>query len=101
MLDITKFDWTVNDFCKMFKSSGSEERFIQIFDEALKSQESIVNEDSSLSGPSNKRQCLIEVASHQARAREAAEKAGLNKEFEDTGIDLETLTYHQGDDCIL
>ncbi|XP_065913661.1 uncharacterized protein [Dysidea avara] len=96
MLDITKFDWTANDFCKKFKSSGSEERFIQIFDEELKSQESIVNEDFSLSGPSNKRQCLIEVASHQAREREAAEKAGLNKEFEDTGIDLETLTYHQG-----
>jgi len=100
MLEISKFDWTVNDFSRKFKSCGSEERFIQIFDEELKNQQSITNENS-FNGPSNKRPRLIEVASHQAREREAAEKAALNKEFDVTGIDLETLTYHQGDDCIL
>ena len=100
MLNISKFDWTVNDISRKFKSCGSEERFIQIFEEELKNQESTTNKDS-FNGQSNKRPRLTEVAIHQAREREAAEKAALNKGFDVTGIDLETLTYHQGDDCIL
>ncbi|XP_065901830.1 uncharacterized protein [Dysidea avara] len=86
MLDLKHFNRAANEFCKCFKSCGSKEAFIEMFDGKM----------SASDDPNPKRPKLMEVASHAARKRQQENVNDQQAEFNDSGMDKEISPYHQG-----